>query len=941
MSFRKKKMLSATAVCLGMAVFMTQQIPAAALLQESELQKENTWQETDTQQGTVMLKGSYAADAEQAAQNPDADNLSYGADCEEQSGSIDDTSQSMDWLERDMESSFYDVSCPTGDIEDASHVPVQPAGDAAEQDSHPVHDMESAAPFGSRPAGDTAGGSRDADQISVPSSVRPSGEEYIQDVNGENLAKIRAKNSSTLSAPETVKSEKTAYNAVTLGWSSVEDAAGYRIEYTSNEKDYIEAGSTGADILTFKCKNLVTGTKYRFRVCALDKNGKPGEYASVAARPYLKKTKFTDVSSEGQAVSLEWKKVSGAMRYELYRKLDEDETYELIAQTKEVTYEDETVLTGNNYMYSVCAVRDADGQPVKAKLSDAAEISLDEETSDMQFESCEAAGYHSAKLMWRRDASASGYYIYRSVKETGNYRKIKTITSPDTLTYTDEKIVPGKKFFYKICSYYKQPDQTVTAGELSDPVSVQPRAEAPVMVSVKVNVANRSFSLEWEQQEGASGYRIYRSTEPDGGFKKITDRPSGTFVGYEDRSVAPGGTYYYRIKAIYTSGSYKGLSQASDIMEGNLTPCAPIGLTVRQTDTDVLQIDWNEAPGAGSYQLYRSTSAKGTYTCIAKDLKENTYTDSGCLDGRTYYYKVSASGAGGEGIKCKPVSFKTGGVSLNTRTLKICTGVSKPLEFHTFCEGEAEWTSDKPQIAEVDSEGVVTGIAYGTANITVTVGGQSATASVSVTPGIKNGIDVSRWQEDVDWCRVRNSGIDFAFLRISNHYQEDYTFETKYMNASSVGIPLGVYCYSRAATVEEAKEEARIVLEILNGRKLEYPIAFDMEDAVHKSKTMTKEKLHQIMEAFKQVIEDAGYDFVLYSYLSFLNSNLDKTKLDGIDLWIARYRNVALGTGYNGSGNVKYWQYNSGQYSGSDFHVDGITNDAGELSAVDVNAEYE
>ena len=99
MSFRKKKMLSATAVCLGMAVFMTQQIPAAALLQESELQKEKIWQETDTQQAAVMLKGSYAADAEQEAQNPAADSPSYEADCAEQSGSMIPARAWIGWKE--------------------------------------------------------------------------------------------------------------------------------------------------------------------------------------------------------------------------------------------------------------------------------------------------------------------------------------------------------------------------------------------------------------------------------------------------------------------------------------------------------------------------------------------------------------------------------------------------------------------------------------------------------------------------------------------------------------------------------------------------------------------------------------------------------------------------------------------------------------------------
>ena len=103
---------------------------------------------------------------------------------------------------------------------------------------------------------------------------------------------------------------------------------------------------------------------------------------------------------------------------------------------------------------------------------------------------------------------------------------------------------------------------------------------------------------------------------------------------------------------------------------------------------------------------------------------------------------------------------------------------------------------------------------------------------------------------------------------------------------------------------------------------------------------MTKETLHAMILAFKTMIESQGYQFVLYSNLSFFNTNLDNTKLGGIDLWIARYRNVESGHGYTGTGNVKYWQYNDGQYSGSNSQVDGITDAAGNLVSVDVNIGY-
>lgn len=761
----------------------------------------------------------------------------------------------------------------------------------------------------------------------------------LPDDSEELNSSVRTKGQQILPAPDTVNTVKITYNSVTLNWSEVAHAVGYQIEYTSNGTDYTVAGKTTAQTQSYKCKKLLTGTEYQFRVCALDENGKAGNYVLLKAKPYLKKTKFTAISSpQLQSVALEWKKIAGATNYQLFRKSPEQDSYKLIATTTEPLYTDRSVTAGGTYSYRVCAICDVNGTLIKAKLSAASDISLS--LPAIQFESCEAADYHSATLTWTQAQSATGYYIYRSVKEDGTYRKIKTITKNTSLSYTDTKIVPGKNFYYKICAYIQGADKQITTGEQSLPVQIQTQMDAPKLLTVKTNVSNRSLALEWEAQSNAFGYRIYRSVHPDKGFKKITDIASGSYTGYEDRNVTPGETYYYRIKSIYTNGSYKGLSQSSSILEGNAASSAPIGLTIVQPGTDILKISWESSNGAVSYNLYRADTGDGKYTCIAEELTDTSYEDFGLKDDQTYFYRVSAVNVSGEGTQCLPVSYTVGGVSMNTRTLKLCTGISKPLEISTFRQGKTVWKSDNPEIAEVNNDGIVTGISYGTTTVTATVAGQSASAIISVTPGSQNGIDVSRWQEDVDWCRVKKSGIDFAFLRICNHYLEDYTFETKYANASAVGMPLGVYCYSRATTAEEARAEAQTVLSILNGRTLAYPIALDLEDAVHKSQSMTKETLHEMIHAFKDEVEKAGYQFVLYSYVTFLNSNLDRTKLDGIDLWVARYRNVSLGTGYTGTGNQKYWQYNSGQYNGSNSQVDGITSDSGVLSPVDVNIEF-
>jgi len=739
-------------------------------------------------------------------------------------------------------------------------------------------------------------------------------------------------------APQNCGVTATGHDSVTLAWEAASGASGYQIEYCQDGGDYTKAGTVESDVLTFQCTGLLTDVEYQFRIGSLDESGAVIKYSqSVTAKPYLEKTAFISSSAVGmQAAAMEWTPVDGAETYYLYRKAAGETSYKLLAKVKETKYEDKTVSPGAVYRYKVRAVRRINGKNAKAKLSASCRIKM--AVSAMSIGRCEGKDYRTAELEWTQAESAAGYYVYRSVKETGTYRKIKTIKNADTLQYTDTGIVPGKYFYYKIAAYYRQNDGSVTAGELSQARKVKTQMDAPVFTAVK-QTANPCLGLAWEKAANASGYRIYRSQSADKGFQKIADLSSGAMVGYEDRAVTPGVTYYYRIKALFVNKSYKGLSQPSDIISGTLKPSAPGGITVEQNGTDSLTISWQSCPGAQTYRVYRSEKADAeSFECVAEQLTDTGYQDEGLNPGSVYYYRISAVGALGEGALSHAVSYEVGGVSLNTRTLKLSLGAVKPLVLSTYREGVALWTSSDAKVAIVAQDGTVTAVGTGTAVVTVAVAGKSASATISVTPGQKNGIDVSVWQKNVDWYQVKESGVDFAFLRISNHFLQDYTFETKYADATAAGIPLGVYCYSRATTVQEARQEAELVIQILNGREIAYPIAMDLEDNAQKK--LSKTQLSEMILAFQETVEDAGYQFVLYSYVTFLNQYVDTAGLDGIELWIARYRSLALGTGYTGAGNVRFWQYNSGQYSGSDFHVDGVTDETGGLVNVDVNLEY-
>ena len=149
------------------------------------------------------------------------------------------------------------------------------------------------------------------------------------------------------------------------------------------------------------------------------------------------------------------------------------------------------------------------------------------------------------------------------------------------------------------------------------------------------------------------------------------------------------------------------------------------------------------------------------------------------------------------------------------------------------------------------------------------------------------GIDVSAWQGKIDWKTVADYGMGFAILRITEAGNViDSYFEQNFSECRKYNIPVGAYKYSYAMTVAEIQSEARKVVEVLNGRKLQYPVWLDLE--WNNQRSLGAEQIHKLAEAFEKIITTAGYKFGIYCnvdwYLNVICSHLKK-----YDFWIARY----------------------------------------------------
>lgn len=149
------------------------------------------------------------------------------------------------------------------------------------------------------------------------------------------------------------------------------------------------------------------------------------------------------------------------------------------------------------------------------------------------------------------------------------------------------------------------------------------------------------------------------------------------------------------------------------------------------------------------------------------------------------------------------------------------------------------------------------------------------------------GIDVSAWNGKIDWETVADYGMGFAILRITEKGNKtDSTFEQNYKGCTQHGIPVGVYKYSYAKNPAQAEQEAEVVLKVLNKRKLDFPVFYDLEWSEQRKLGSTA--VEKIALAFLKKIQAAGYKVGIYCNADWYQ-NVLTAALKKYDCWIARY----------------------------------------------------
>lgn len=206
---------------------------------------------------------------------------------------------------------------------------------------------------------------------------------------------------------------------------------------------------------------------------------------------------------------------------------------------------------------------------------------------------------------------------------------------------------------------------------------------------------------------------------------------------------------------------------------------------------------------------------------------------------------------------------------------------------------------------------------------------------------VARGIDVSQWQETIDWEKVKNDGVDFAIIRCgygeNKTHQDDKKFAYNVKECIRLKIPFGVYLYSYAMSAEAAADEASHALRLLRENGVEpsdmtYPFFYDLENETGKwdQRTLSAEERGNIAETFCTALGNAGYAVGIYANTNWFTNYLTDQRFQKWDKWVAQYNYKCTYTG-----NYKMWQCTS---SGI---IDGIPSDSkGKPIEVDINFDF-
>lgn len=327
----------------------------------------------------------------------------------------------------------------------------------------------------------------------------------------------------------------------------------YRVQYTKNgnwakpEFDEIRYGTSDYYLLDM-------GEEYSFRVCTVDywDNSVTGAWSKVVKKTmaYAPVTLKSVQSAGADKIKLTWDISYYGEGYRIYRSTSKNSGYKLIKTLKEwytTSWTDTGRTPGTVYYYKVCTY----DSTLTKKNGQFSEVKSAYSKPTKKTLTAKSGGTNSIQLTWKNTESAvSGYEIYRSGAEDGEFKLIKTITDKDTLSFKNTKRTFAQYYYYKIRAYCDVNGEKLY-GNFSKVQKARAIVAAPNLKTVTLAGITKA-KLTWDKVPYASGYQIFRSDSSDGTYKRIkTIKGNKTFT-HTAGNLVNGNTYYFKIRPYRT-----------------------------------------------------------------------------------------------------------------------------------------------------------------------------------------------------------------------------------------------------------------------------------------------------------------------------------------------------------------------------------------------------
>ena len=448
----------------------------------------------------------------------------------------------------------------------------------------------------------------------------------------------------TLPAP-TVTGGNDAQGRPTLTWNAVSGAAKYEV-YRARSKDgtYTKYSTTTGTAYT-NSSYLTSGATYYYKVRALDANGNAGPYSavvSVTCRLKLTAPTVTGGNDAQGRPTLKWNAVTGAAKYEVYRARSKDGDYIKYSTVTGTSYTNTSYIeNGNTYYYKVRALGSdgtagPDSTPVSVTYKAPFGAPLVTGSKDSQ---------GRPALKWDKVTDAAKYEVYRARSKDGTYSLMSTQSATG---YTNTSyLANGTTYYYKVRALKANGTASAYSSVVTITYGTVPTPAAPAMRSAKADSAG--ITVSWDTAANAVTYNVYRTADAGSSWTQVASSVKGS--SYKDTTVQKGVKYGYKVRGVAADGKTLGPMSSTGVTAkvtaASTTPDY-VKLTSARRVTGGIQLTWESAADAKTYNVYRKVDGASGWTLLASSVSGTTYKDTSGKSGTTYAYTVRGVAADGK-----------------------------------------------------------------------------------------------------------------------------------------------------------------------------------------------------------------------------------------------------------------------------------------------------